>query len=284
MKPERIAYYPGCSQEKMALEYDQSLKLICEILNIELVTIPDWNCCGSTAAGAYDPLLGASLAGRNLSIAEEEGFDLVMTPCPACLKALKGAVKVYNERPDDFLSVLGRPFSGKIKIVSILQLLYENVTPDGIKEKVQKSLTGKIIIPYYGCFLTRPPQTAQFDDPENPISMDKLLEAIGATVPAFPFKTECCGAAQGILDNSVVGKLSGRILDMAKRVGAQAICVACSMCQQNLDLRQGQVNHHCETNFNIPVIYLTQLIGYALGIEQEKLGFDKLIINPDTLF
>jgi len=282
---KKIAYYPGCSLEKTACEYEWSTRAVCEALGIELVEIPNWTCCGSTPSNAYDPLLGGALAGRNLAIAENElGLDTVMTPCPSCLKSLKGAVKTYQKNPQAFLKILDMPFSGKVRPISVLQLLYEEVGVEAIREKVVHPLTDRVIVPYYGCLITRPPEFADFDDPENPVSMDALLEAIGATVPYFTHKTECCGASFGVTEKPVVGKLTGRILEAARQAGAEAITLACQMCQQNLDLRQGQVNRYCNTAFNIPVVYITQLIGHALGISHKKLGMDKLIVNADVLF
>jgi heterodisulfide reductase subunit B len=279
-----IAYYPGCSVDGMAEEFDQSTRAICQALDIDLVEIPDWSCCGSTPSHSYDPMLGGALAGRNLAIAEAEGFDTVMTPCPSCLKSLKGALNVFREKTEAFLDVLQMPFSGNTRVISVLQLLYEDIGVQTIQMKVQRSLEGTVIAPYYGCLLTRPAEFARFDDPENPISLDELLHAIGASVPDFPYKTECCGAAYGVTENDIVGKLSGRILDMAKRVNADAIAVACPLCQQNLDLRQSQVDRFWRRTFNMPVVYITQLIGYALGIDQKKLGFEKLFVSAETLF
>jgi heterodisulfide reductase subunit B len=279
-----IAYYPGCSVEGMAEEFDRSTRAICKALDIDLVEIPDWSCCGSTPAHSYDPMLGGALAGRNLALAEAEGLETVMTPCPSCLKSLKGALEVYREKTADFLDILQMPFSGHTRVISVLQLLYENIGVQTIQAQVQRSLAGTAIAPYYGCLLTRPAEFARFDDPENPISLDELLQAIGASVPDFPYKTECCGAAYGVTENRIVGRLTGRILDMAQRVNADAIAVACPLCQQNLDLRQSQVDRFWRRTFNMPVIYITQLIGYALGIDQKKLGFEKLFVSAEKLF
>lgn len=281
---KRIAYYPGCSVVGTSVEFDQSTRALCAALGIELVEIPDWNCCGSTPANSYDPLLGAALAGRNLALAEEMGLDVVMTPCPSCLKALKGALREYEEKQHSFLNILQMPFSGQIRPISVLQLLYEDIGPKTIREQIRYRLTNKVIVPYYGCLLSRPPEFAQFDDPENPISMDELLQAMGASVPDFPYKTECCGAAYGVTQNHIVGKMTGRILDMARCLGADAVAVACPLCQQNLDLRQSQVNRYWHTTFQMPVVYITQFLGFALGIDPKKLGLDKLFVSADDLF
>ncbi|MGA2937394.1 MAG: CoB--CoM heterodisulfide reductase iron-sulfur subunit B family protein [Syntrophobacteraceae bacterium] len=282
---KRIAYYKGCSLEGLAAEYDLSTRALCEALGIELVEIPDWNCCGSTPAHSYDPLLSAALAGRNLAIAARQGCEVVMTPCPGCLKSLKGAQEIY-EHPKErkaFLELVGMEIGGRIKAVSLLQLLYEEVGVEVLQKLIRRPLTGHVIVAYYGCLLTRPAQIALFDDPENPISMDRLIQTTGATVPDFPYKTECCGATYGVTRKDIVGKLSGRILDMASRLGAEAIVVACPLCQQNLDLRQDQVNRYCKSTFNLSVLYISQVIGLALGLDQKVLGMDKLFVNPDCL-
>ena len=282
---EKVAYYQGCSLEGLASEYDLSTRAVCEALGIELVEIPDWNCCGSTPAYSRGPLLSGALAGRNLAIAAQQGCDVVMTPCPGCLKSLKGALKLHGDpkNRDTFLDLVGIPFDGRIKAVSVLQLLYEKAGVEVIKARVTQPLSNLTIVPYYGCLLSRPPQFAQFDDPENPVSMDRLLEAVGAKVPDFPYKTECCGATHGVTRNEIVCRLSGRLLDMASRLGAQAIAATCPLCQQNLDLRQQQVSRYCGREFNLPVLYITQVIGLALGIDPKKLGIHKLFVSADSL-
>lgn len=280
-----MAYYPGCSLDGLASEYDASTRAVCRALGIELVEIPDWNCCGSTPAHSCDPLLSGALAGRNLAIAERMGLDIVMTPCPGCLCSLKGALHMHGEpgEREGFLQVLGMPFEGRVQAVSVLQLLHEALEAGLFEGKIVNPLTGRVIAPYYGCLLTRPAAFARFDDPENPVSMDRLLEATGATVPDFPGKTECCGATYGVTRNQVVAELTGRILDMALNVGAQAVAVACPLCQQNLDLRQSQVERYWKRRFNLPVVYLPQLLGLALGIPPDRLGLEKLMVNADFL-
>jgi heterodisulfide reductase subunit B len=249
------------------------------------VEIPDWNCCGSTPAHSLDPVLSAALAGRNLAIAADQGCAAVMTPCPGCLKSLKGVGETYHnpQTRASFVELLGMPFDGQIRAISLLQLLYEAVGSQAIQQAVRRPLKGRVIVPYYGCLLTRPASSAQFDDPENPVTMDRLIEATGATVPDFPLKTECCGATYGVTRNNIVGKLSGRIIDFALSLGAHAIAVACPLCQQNLDLRQGQVDRFWKRSFNLPIVYFTQVIGLALGIEPKALGMNKLFVNADSL-
>lgn len=275
-----VAYYPGCSLQGLAVEYDLSTRSVCRALGLSLVELEDWNCCGSTPASLYDPRLSATLAGRNLLLAQKARLETVMTPCPGCLKALKGAIKVHTLDAKAFESALQHPYEGTVRAISVLQLLYEKVGPHALAQAVQWPLDGLSVVPYYGCLLTRPQASAQFDDPENPVSMDHLLQALGCSVPHFPFKTECCGATSGITRRDVVARLSGRLLDMAQRTGAQAIVVACPLCQQNLDLRQAQAEKAMGGRFGLPVLYLTQVIGWALGLPEQDLGLGKLVVPP----
>lgn len=281
-----VAYYPGCSLDGLAVEYDRSTRAVCEALGIRLAEIPDWSCCGSTPAHSLDPLLSGALAGRNLAVAERMGCDVVMTPCPGCLRSLKGALEIHEDpdRREPLLDLMDMPFQGKVRAISVLELLFNALEAGELSgERVKRPLTDLVIAPYYGCLLTRPAAFARFDDPEDPVSMDRILAAVGATVVDFPFKTECCGATYGVARNPIVTELTGRILDMAVRLNAQAVAVACPLCQQNLDLRQSQVDRRWNRSFNLPVVYLPQLVGLALGIDPEALGLDKLVVSADGL-
>jgi heterodisulfide reductase subunit B len=285
MKAERYAYYPGCSQHGTAIEYEMSTRAVAQSLGIELVDIEDWSCCGSTPAHTVDHLLYGALAARNLAIAEKMKLGIVVTPCPSCLVALKNALAIAQdeEAKKELNGVIDLPFRGALEAKSMLQVIFEDIGVDTLAEKVTKPLTGLRFAPYYGCLLTRPPQRAQFDDPENPISIDRILEALGAEVPDFPFKTECCGAAFGLPKRDMVLTLSGKVLDMARQIEADGIVLACGLCHQNLDLRQGQISSHLGTHFKIPILYITQLIGLALGFSPQEMGIDKHAVSAENL-
>lgn len=285
MMAGRYAYYPGCSLQGTAVEYDISSRAVARALGIELIEVEDWSCCGSTPAHTVDQLLYGALAARNLAIAEAMGLATVVAPCPSCLVALKNALAMVqeDERRKELNELLELPFKGELQAKSLLQVIFEDVGVEVLAQKVKKPLKGMRLVPYYGCILTRPPKRAQFDDPENPISMDRILEALGAEVPDFPFKTECCGAAFGLPKRELVLTLSAKVLEMAQEVGADAIVVACPLCQQNLDLRQGQINSHCGTYFELPVLYFTQLIGLAMGFSPNEMGMDKHAVKADRL-
>jgi len=280
------AYYPGCSGLGTSAEYDRSTRAVCRALGIDLVDIPDWSCCGSTPAHTVDHVLSCALSARNIAQAESLDAAGIITPCPSCLTNLKTAG--HRMRDEAFKgrieSLLGHPVENRLPVMSVLQLLAETIGPDGLAGKVVRPLTGLRLAPYYGCIMNRPPEVMEFDDCENPVAMDRLMAALGADVAPFPLKVECCGASFGVARRDVVTKLSGKLLDAAGDVGAHAMVTACPLCQMNLDLRQGQVNAANNTRHCMPVFYYTQLIGKALGLGDESLMLDKLVVSPARVF
>jgi heterodisulfide reductase subunit B len=162
-------------------------------------------------------------------------------------------------------------------------VIYEDVGPDAVASKVTTVLPDLKAACYYGCILNRPPRLAAFDDPENPVSMDRLLAACGVDVRDFAFKTECCGAAFGVPKKEMVLRLTHKVLTMVEDCGANCVVVACPLCQQNLDLRQAQVNRAMGSSFSIPILYFSQVLGLAFGLSPEELGLDKHIVSADTL-
>lgn len=285
MAEKKYAYYSGCSLEGTAWEYDKSVRLIFDALGVNYVEPEDWSCCGSTPAHTVDHVFAAALAARNLSLIEKMGLDTVTAPCPACLMAFKKA-QYFMENDENFKEkvneLLDEKYNCGVYAKSTLQVLYEDVGLERIAQRVTHALPGMKVAPYYGCITNRPPKIAQFDDPENPISMDKILSAIGVEVCDFAFKVECCGAAFGVPKREMVNRLSAKVLSMAVEAGANCIAVACPLCQQNLDLRQEQINQITGSNFNIPVLYFTQIMGLTYGYTPKELGLDKLIVSPDS--
>ena len=276
-----LGYYPGCSGLGTSMEYDASTRSCCAALGVKLYDIPDWTCCGSTPAHTVDRVLSTAISARNFAQAEKAGLTDIITPCPSCLKNLKNALHALE---DDFFrarveSLTERPLKDSHSIRSVLQVIVEEVGIEAVKQRVVRPLKGLKVVPYYGCLMNRPGNTMQFDNPENPVAMDNLLKALGATVLPYPFKVECCGASLGVADRTVVPHLSAKLLQAAVDAGADCIVVACPLCQMNLDLRQEQINRANGTAFSIPVPYFTQLAGYAFGENKEKLGFDKLALD-----
>lgn len=284
MADKRYAYYSGCSLEGTAMEYDKSVRLIFDALGVNYVEPDDWSCCGSTPAHTVDHIFAAALAARNLSIIEKMGLDTVTAPCPACLMAFKKA-QYFMEQDEEFKdkvnALLDEKYDCGVYAKSTLQVLYEDVGLEAIAKRVTHIIPDMKVAPYYGCITNRPPKIAQFDDPENPISMDKIISALGIEVCDFAFKVECCGAAFGVPKKDMVNRLSSKVIAMAIDAGANCIAVACPLCQQNLDLRQEQINQTTGSNYNIPVLYFSQIMGLAFGYTPKEVGLDKLIVNAD---
>jgi heterodisulfide reductase subunit B len=280
------AYYKGCSLEGTAIAFDMSLKLVMAKLGINLKEPDDWSCCGSTPAHAVDHILAGALAARNLSIIERMGQSLVAVPCPSCLSALKKAHgrmvknKVFRQEVN---SLLDTPYDCTVTAKSALQIIYEDVGLERIAIPVTMKIPGLKVAPYYGCLFNRPFNSAKFDDPENPVCMDSVLQAVGVEVVDYNYKLECCGSAFGLPKRETVLKLASKVLLMAEEVGANCIAVTCPLCQQNLDLRQSQVNAAMGTSFHIPILYFTQIMGLAYGISPKDLGVYKNVVSADSV-
>ncbi len=289
----KYAYYPGCSGHGTSVEYEASTRAVCNALNMDLVEIEDWNCCGSTPAHSVSHELSGALAARNLMQAAKTGADCVISPCPSCSSNLKMAryrmqKPAFKAKVDELLDA-PTPANADggadlMETYSVLQAIVENVGVENVASRVTYPLEGIKVVTYYGCLLSRPAQVAKFDDPENPVSLDNIMKALGAEVLPFALKTECCGAAMGIPDVNIPGSLSGRILDTAKAVGAEAVVTACPLCHMNLDLRQRQAARISKKSFfGLPVFYYTQLIALAFGLPKNAMRLDKLAVNPYPL-
>ncbi|HIE13461.1 MAG TPA: heterodisulfide reductase subunit B [Desulfotomaculum sp.] len=276
----RVGYYPGCSLENTAKEYDLAARLVTNHLGIQLVEIPDWNCCGATAAHSTDHLLAVALPARNLVIAEEMGLDITV-PCAACYQRLRTAHRELTENravAEEVAGVLGRQYRGTVRIHSLLETMAD-VGFDVLSAQVVNPLKGLRVACYYGCLLVRPPSTG-CDDPESPQLMDRLVETTKAEAVRWGYHNECCGAALIFGAREVALKLVQRILRNAVDTGAQVIACACPLCQSNLDIRQGQVNKAFGTNFAVPVLYFPQLIGIAMGLAPRDLGLETHFVDP----
>ena len=282
----KYAYFPGCSLHSTAKEYDISSRAVASALGIELVEIPDWVCCGATPAHLTLHLLSLALPVKNLLAAKKLGNYEVATCCAACFSRLKIANKFMESDPEHrekVEEIVGAKYSGEVKVRHFLDILVNVFGLKNISERVTKKISGLKVACYYGCLLTRPPEVMQLDDPEEPHLIDDLMKVIGVEPVEWPYKTECCGASFSLTKTDIVLKLSADILQMAADAGAQAIVVACPLCQSNLDLRQAMINKKYKKNFNMPILYFTQLVGLALVIEARKLGLEKHIVNPIPL-
>ena len=277
----KIGFYPGCSLKGTSSEYAQSTLALAKVFGIELVEIKDWNCCGATAAHNLNHELAIALPARILALAEKEGRTEIVVPCAACYNRLSVTQHKLNEDielRERISDILKMQLSGNIQILNVMQFI-EKYIADKIEEKVVNPF-GHQVVCYYGCLLVRPHDILKFDRVEDPQSMDVLMRKIGANSMEWGYKTECCGAGFSVSRTDIVAKLSGKIVKDATDRGAEAIIVACPMCQTNLDMRRPQIDSYLAMKSNIPVIYITQAIGLAVGLNQKELGLKKLFVAP----
>ncbi|HWS01262.1 MAG TPA: CoB--CoM heterodisulfide reductase iron-sulfur subunit B family protein [Prolixibacteraceae bacterium] len=277
----KIGFYPGCSLTGSSREYNESVVAVARALDIELVEIKDWNCCGATAAHSMNEELSLSLPARIMALAEEQGLTEVVVPCAACYNRLKVTQHELEDQTKRtrVADILKMPYKGELKIINVLQML-ESYGAENIKARIIQPFNHKVAC-YYGCLLVRPHSILKFDRVEDPQSMDLLIKVIGGTSMDWAFKTECCGGGFSVSRTDLVVKLSGNILKDASDRGAEALIVACPMCQSNLDMRRGAINKTLDAPIDIPVIYITQAIGLALGIGAKELGLKRHFVTVE---
>ena len=283
---KKVTYFPGCSAHGTSEEFDLTTKMVMKTMDVEMEEIPDWNCCGATSAHTMSESLAYALPLRNLVLAEKLSNDTMTIPCASCYQRMK-YTKIHMDENPALAEKIGTAvvgegkYEGKVAVKSMLQYCYEDMGLEAIKAKVTSPLTGMKLACYYGCLLTRPKAITQFDSPEYPMSMDRIVEALGAKAVPFDFKTECCGASFSISETDIVLQLTNKILEMAKENGAHALVVACPLCQSNLDMRQPDIEKKYNVKYDLPVFYLTQLMAMAFGEPREKMMFAKHIIPVD---
>ncbi len=274
-----FSYYPGCSLKGSAQELDDSFCSVSQKLGVVLREIPDWACCGASSAHMVDHYLEAALPANDLMKAERMGRDVV-APCPGCHVRMKAASQRIFKEPE-----LARqfPFKGSIKVLSGSEMFSLEAVMQRLKEQKVKSLEGLKVVPYYGCLAVRPVEVVEPDDPENPVEMDKVLELLGAEVLNWPYKTDCCGGSLALTRTDLVVKLSRKLLDMAKSVGADALVTMCPMCQANLDTRQVDISKAAGRVYQVPILYLSEVIGLALNDPKAGSWFEKHIVSPKKM-
>jgi heterodisulfide reductase subunit B len=280
----KLGFYPGCSLQGTSREYNESVKAIAPVFDIELTDIEDWNCCGATAAHSLNKELSLALPARILALAERQGLNEVVVPCASCYNRLVMTQHELAQNDDlkkKIIDAIGMPYEGTTKILNVVQFINLYIK-DKLAEKVTKPFDYEVAC-YYGCLLVRPHKVMNFDRVEDPTLMDDLMTMIGSKPIDWAFKTECCGAGLSVSRTDIVAKLSGNIVKDAADRGAKAIIVACPMCHSNLDMRRPEINDYLKENVTIPVIYLTQAIGLAVGVDAQKLGLQRHFVNVTTL-
>ncbi len=284
----KYGYYPGCSLERNALAYHQSTMAVAESLGIQFDEVQDWNCCGATEYIAIDLLPAYALISRNLALAARQNSNggQLVAPCSACYLNLSKADYHLQESPElagqvnTALAEGGLHYEpGSLRVRHLLDIIVNDVGYEAVAEKVTKPLYDLRVAPYYGCLIVRPGFQETFDDPEYPTSMDTLMRSLGATVVDFPLKAHCCGGHMTQISEPVALDLIRRLLKNASDYQADLIVTICPMCQLNLDAYQENVNKYFGTDYNIPILYFTQLMGYAFGISSDRLGAGKEFVD-----
>jgi heterodisulfide reductase subunit B len=277
----QLTYYPGCSLQGSARDYAESIAGICASLNMQLEEIPDWNCCGATAAHSIDHRASIELAGRTLNLAARLPHEIMLVPCPMCFNRLKKAAKtLQGDHPQRYGIKLEASLP---QIRDLADFLATEKMLSATAKQVKKPLNGLKVVCYYGCMASRPPAVTGAKDFEDPQALDRIIENLGATPIPWPFKTDCCGASQVLSRLDIVSQLVGKLYDMAQRVGAQAIVVSCQMCQANLDMYQQKIEADWSRRFHLPVYYFTELIGLACNVKGVEHWLSRHITDPFSL-
>jgi len=282
----KYLYYPGCSLEGTSVEYNISTKVLLEAVNVQLEEIEDWNCCGATAAESNSHLLSYVLPARNLALAEKmNDSKQILVPCSACYLNLK-KTEVAIKKDKNFLGKINTVLAeedlvlkGDIIVRHLLDVLSNDIDIEIIKENSQNKMSGLTIAPYYGCQCLRP--FSVFDDPEDPHSMDGLIKATGADLLEWDMGAQCCGASNTTTKPEAGMELVGRILKAAQ--GADAILTVCPMCQMNLESSQKKISHKQGIELDIPVLFLPQFLGLAMGKIPKDVGLDLNLSNTGPL-
>ena len=288
----KYGYYPGCSLEKNASAYHVSTMAVAEPFDIEFVELEDWNCCGATEYIALSKMGAYALLARNLIQAKkvdlgENGKDKqLVAPCSACfLNLSKG--EYYLTEDDELTQKVNIAMEagsmhyepGGLTVRHLLDVFVNDIGYETIQEKVVKPLSGLRIAPYYGCLIVRPRFQGVFDDYEQPVTLDKLMKSLGATVVDFPLKAQCCGGHMTQISEPVAMDMINRLLKNAADYKADVIVTLCPMCQLNLDAYQESVNRYFKTDYHIPVLYFTQMIGLAMGLSAKELGIGSELVD-----
>ena len=281
-------FYTGCSMESSAKAYYESVMAVCKPLGIGLKEIEDWNCCGATEYFSLDVMPAYALIARNLALAEEQanGNKTIVAACSACYLNLTKADhymhddKAFGRKINEALAAGDLHYTpGSLDVRHLLDVIINEIGLDKVKEKVTKPLEGLRVAPYLGCMLSRPDYGKRYSDTEHPDELDNLLIALGAEVVDFPLKTHCCGGHMTQIGPETAFEMIHQLISTADQCKADVIATVCPMCQMNLDAFQGQMNGYFKTNYKMPVLFFTQLMGLAFGENPESLGFGSEFVS-----
>lgn len=272
----KLAYYPGCSLEGSARDYDHAVRQVCRDLGIWLVEIPDWNCCGASSAHMTDHEVGMRLPMRNLLLAKELELD-ILVPCAACFQRLKAADQALRSDPG-YWDV--REYSAPPAIIHISTLLSGEDVLAKIREKVSRPLQDLSLACYYGCLSLRNPRVTGVVNYETPTTLERISRAVGATPVSWSHRTECCSGSLTLTRPDIAVRLVGDIVQAARRAGAKAIVTDCPMCQANVESRQLDLGPGEPA---LPVFYAAELVAAAISGQYPAAQQKLHLVEPAVL-
>ena len=285
----KVSYFPGCTLNTTGKGFDNAVRASAQAVGLELIELPDWNCCGATYPLIIDNMLELAAPAHVLVAARDEGHTLT-TACTTCYNVLKRTnefIRHHEEERERVNAFIEAEYEGETEVMDFLHLLRDEVGFETVQENVQKPLAGLKVASYYGCMVLRPPDEVAYDDPDHPQSLDDLMAALGATPVDFPHKNECCGAYLAVQDPSVTREMVYTILRSAQAAGAKAVATNCPLCQFNLDKQQAEM-HKSHAGFGrgsgtIPILYFSQLMGLALGLDASNYGWERHYVDARPL-
>ena len=288
----KYAFYPGCTLHSTGVEFGVSTELVCEALDLEMVEIPDWNCCGASSAHSMDPTLFLALPARNLAQAQVTKLEDVAIPCAACYSRLAAADLALRQDSAfraKMESVLGFEYEGRVRPRSLLDIIANDFSREALTAPVVKALEGLKVVSYYGCLLIRPPEyTGRWDDPEHPESMDYVMGLMGAEAIPWSYGIDCCGGSLTLNRSDVVVHLVDKLARAAHEAGADALVTACPMCMANVDGRQlyrggAPLPRPPKPDYEpLPIFYFTELMALAYDLPLKKV-LGKHLVDPRAL-
>ena len=283
-----LGYYPGCSLQQSSSLYDIQNRLIFNNIGIDLKEIEDWNCCGATSAGKTDDFMSIAMPARNIGIAGAQGIKEMVIPCSACYSRTliaQNVLKTSQNMKNKINSELSEKINGDVKISSILEVLLSAIEKGLFAKKITQKLSLLKPVCYYGCMMTRFPYDIHVpDDIENPVGMEKILKAVKIQTIDWNYKTACCGASATVNDHQTAMNLMGKIINDAVARGANCMIVTCPMCQLNLDAHQDTFCEQNNIKERLPVFFITEVLGMAMGLGFKQLQIDRHFIKGEQLF
>lgn len=280
----RYAIFLGCTVPVRGMNYEISARKVAERLGIELVDIPDFSCCGFPVK-SVDIKTALILSAKNLALAEKEGLDIVVL-CSACASVLAEGNEVLKE-DEELRNIINQeidtPYQGTIEVFHLVRVLWERIGPEALKEHIRNPLKDVRVGAHYGCHYIKPSEVYGFDNPEVPTSLDKLIEITGAESVPYDRKLHCCGGGILGIEEGIALAMSKVKLDAIKKERLDALISICPFCTVMYEGNQKKIEKAFDTKYGIPVLYYTQLLGLALGIPSEELGFNLNRVKPREL-